>query len=230
MQKTYSRHVGEKFNPDGSARAFPGNTVICPVAPMSNTMQIITALHDDILDQVWHENYAILPPSSYHMTVFELVCDQVRKAEAWTTLCALDAPLEEVDAMMLSRWQEAPPAPLPSMRFDQLLIGDYITLRLAPKDEASNRMIRDYRDKLSTVFGFRQPQHDSYGFHISLAYRITALDEQEETAIAVFVQDWIPRLTRSLAHIELAPPQLTFFADMTNFAPTRASARQNVQK
>lgn len=229
MERVYSRHVGEKFNEDGSARLFPGNTVLCPVTPASDTMEILKQFHAAILQELWHRYYAMLPPSSFHMTVFDLVCDQVRKPENWTTLLPLDAPLEAVDAFVQQQWQSAPSAPQPSVVVGRLEIGDYITLRLRPLNDPANQLLRQYRDTLSAVFGIRQPNHTEYFFHLTYAYGITALDEREKEIIADFVQHWEPLLQQQLAVLELLPPQLCFFQDMTHFAATRASAQQKVQ-
>lgn len=230
MEKTYSRHVGEKFNQDGSARLFPGSTVLCHVDPNSETMKLLLKFHEAILRQAWHTNYAMLPPSSLHMTVFDLVCDQVRVPAAWTSRVALDAPLEAVDEMVLERWPFAPPAPPIKVIYDVLNIGEYITIRLKPQDEASNQCIRDYRDALSRLFGIRHPNHTSYFFHITFAYGITSLDVKEVAAINRFVGEWAPVLQNGLNQIELIPPKLCFFADMTHFSPKRETAQQNLKK
>ena len=230
MAKTYSKHVGEKFNADGSARLFPGNTVLCHVVPESSTMKLLKRFQQDILAQSWVKNFAMLPPSSYHMTVFDLVCDDVRSEEDWTFLLPLDEPMEAVDAMALERWQGAPTPPMPNVALDWLDIGDYITMRLKPKDEASNTELRDYRDALSELFGVRHPNHESYFFHLTYAYGITSLDDEEKEAIAEFVKEWKPVLEAGLSSIELKPPALCFFDDMTHFASSRTAAKQNVEK
>jgi hypothetical protein len=230
MEKTYSKHVGEKFDQDGNARLFPGNTVLCHVTPKSETMKLLLRFHSAILQQDWHKNYAMLPPSSFHMTVFDLVCDQVRKPEAWTSRLALDAPFTAVDAMTLENWQSAPAPPTIHVQLDYLDIGDYITLRLKPKDVHSNNLLREYRNSLSELFGIRHSNHESYFFHLTYAYGIKSLDEVEKEAIQVFVGEWMPVLQKGLSSIELEPPALCFFADMTHFAPSREEALQNVKK
>jgi hypothetical protein len=227
-EKTYSKHVGEKFNPDGSARLFPGNTILCHVAPDSATMASLQQFYKAILKEPWVTNYAMLPPSSYHMTVFDLVCDQVRKRENWTSLLPIDSPMEVVDAMVMEHWLDAPEPPQPKVMLDSLEIGDYITMRLKPKDEASDRQLRDYRDALSILFGIRHPNHESYFFHLTYAYGITSLEPSEKAAIAKFVEAWEPLLKKDLSMLALEPPVLRFFADMTHFTPTRAGAYQNV--
>ena len=228
--KTYSKHVDEKFNADGSAHQFPGNTVLCDVVPESDTMALLKQFYVAILQQPWVTNYAMLPPSSYHMTVFDLVCEDVRKTDAWTSLLPLDAPLEAVDAMALDRWQAAPKPPQPNVMLGWLEIGDYITLRLKPKDATSNKVLRDYRDALSVLFGIRHPNHESYFFHLTYAYGITSLDDEEKEAIAQFVEEWTPVLEEGLSSLELELPTLRFFADMTHFASSRDAALQNVKE
>ena len=229
MAKTYSQHVGEKFNPDGSACFFPGNTVLCPVVRQSQTFQVLSLFHNAILQQAWHRNFAMLPPSSYHMTVFDLVCDQVRKRGNWSSRLPLDAPLAVVDDFMVAQWKSAPPPPKPKMLLESLEIGAYITLRLKPINDRQNIALREYRNVLSQRFGVRHPNHDSYFFHLTFAYGITSLDADERVQIAAFVEKWEPQLRDQLSVLALQPPQLCFFADMTHFAPSRGEARQAVR-
>lgn len=230
MEKSYSKHVGEKFNADGSAHLFRGNTVLCHVEPESDTMKLLKRFQQAILAQPWVKNYAMLPPSSYHMTVFDLVCEDVRNPEDWTSLLPVDASLETVDEMVHEKWKDVPAPPQPKVMLDCLDIGDYITLRLRPKDAASNKALRNYRDALSELFGVCHPNHESYFFHLTYAYGITSLDEGEKQAIDAFVKEWTLVLKEGLSAIELKPPALCFFDDMTHFAPSRQQAKQNVQE
>jgi hypothetical protein len=162
------------------------------------------------------------------MTLFDLVCDQVRTPEQWTTALPLDAPLAEVDAFMEERWSDLPPAPMPDVRFTSLTIGDYITIHLAPENSQAELQLRTYRDLLAEVFGIRHPGHDTYAFHITLAYAVTRLTRREYKQAQIACETWNGELARRLEAPELLPPRLTYFADMTHFAPSREQARRNV--
>lgn len=230
MRRRFTPHVGEKFQEDGEARPFAGSSVICLVPGNSESMRALLRLRDEIDSQPWCSRFAMLPPSSYHMTLFDLVCDQVRTPEHWTTALPLEAPLAEVDAFMEERWSDLPPAPMPDVRFTSLTIGDYITLQLAPENSQAELQLRTYRDLLAEVFGIRQPDHDTYAFHITLAYAITRLTRRENKQAQITCDAWNRKLSGLLQSPELLPPRLTFFADMTHFAPSREQARRNVTR
>jgi hypothetical protein len=228
MRQRYTKHVGEKFHEDAKARAFAGSSIICLVPANSDSMRVLQRLHDDIDSQPWHTRFAMLPPSSYHMTLFDLVCDQVRTPEYWTSALPLDAPLAEVDAFMEECWSDLPPAPMPAVRVDSLTIGDYITIHLLPENSQAELQLRTYRNLLAEVFGIRHPGHDTYAFHITLAYAITRLTGRELKQAQSACEAWNVALVRQMEAPELLPPRLTFFADMTHFAPSRELARRNV--
>ena len=93
---------------------------------------------------------------------------------------------------------------------------------LEPVDRQTDQALRKYRDQVAEATGVRFEDHDSYQFHISLAYRLIELTEEEEDD-----------LTRMLAHIDRhlhenfglfhpPAPQLTFFNDMFHFATSLA--------
>ncbi|MBN2047045.1 MAG: DUF1868 domain-containing protein [Anaerolineaceae bacterium] len=226
--RSFSKHVGIKFMADGSARHFAGNTVICFIRPQSETWLMLSHIHRLLCAQDWARQFSLLPPSSYHMTVFEGVCDQVRGTDDWTRALPLEAPLTAVDEFFAGQWQAVPAPDGFRVRFDRIEVNGFITIRLAPADAAAEAEIRSFRDLLSERFQLRQPNHDAYGFHISLAYNIVPLDEAALRAAREWtVSELVPMLER-LGQIDLLPPGLVFFEDMTHFAGSRAAARRNV--
>jgi len=58
----------------------------------------------------------------------------------------------------------------------------------------SERLIRQYRDDVSAHLGVRAPNHLTYGFHISLAYRIFELEDADETGTTGVL--FLPRYVR----------------------------------
>ena len=190
MRQRYTKHVGEKFHEDGKARAFAGNSIICLVPGNSDSMRTLLRLRDQIDSQPWRTRFAMLPPSSYHMTLFDLVCDQVRTPEHWTSALPLDAPLAKVDAFMEERWSDLPPAPTPAMRFSSLTVGDYITIQLVPENSQAELQLRTYRNLLAEVFGIRHPGHETYAFHITLAYAVTRLTRREQKQAQIVCEAW----------------------------------------
>ncbi|MBC8163278.1 MAG: DUF1868 domain-containing protein [Roseiflexaceae bacterium] len=215
----YTREVGRKFHADGSPRLFPGNTIICFVSPDSPIGQAAGAFQNDLYRQPFGPAFALLPPSSFHMTVMELLCDQVRVAERWSSHLTLDTPLAAADARFVD---QVPPLSMPApltMRVDRLLYQDNMTLTLQATDAATADALRDYRATVASATGVRFPNHDTYGFHISLAYQLIELTSNETTALDTFCRAWEPRLRDAGSAISLASPVLACFDTMLRFVP-----------
>ncbi|MCB9136300.1 MAG: DUF1868 domain-containing protein [Anaerolineales bacterium] len=217
----YTPSVGQKFNPDGSAKAFPGNTVICHVPQDSATFELLLRVRRDAEAQPWGRKYSFLPPSSYHMTVFDGVCDQVRKPENWTSKLPLDASLEQVDDVLRTAWPNVPKPAGFSMQYRSFYAHDYIGMFIQPTTLEVERELRGFRDQLSAAFGIRHPNHAEYTFHITLAYGIEVLTETEDALVTEFEAQMHRDLQNNFGVLRLNTPELTFFADMACFAPVR---------
>lgn len=216
---TPTREVGRKFHPDGTARRFAGNTIICFVAPESVIGRAASAFQAALQAQSFGTKFTLLPPSSFHMTVMDLLCDEVRTAERWSTQLPLDVALSASDAFFAER---VPGIPAPTglvMQVSGLYYADNLMLTLDAADDATAAKLRDYRKAIAEATGVRHPDHDSYGFHMSLGYRLYELDADEAAALAELCEEWTPQLKTAGAAIALPPPELTAFDDMTLFVP-----------
>ena len=60
-------------------------------------------LHEKLLQSNLSSVITLLPPSSWYITVFEGVCDEVRKPGFWPSDLAVDAPLEDCDALLAEK-------------------------------------------------------------------------------------------------------------------------------
>jgi len=220
----YTSSVGQKFNPDGSTREFPGNTVLCHVPRDSTVFDLLLELRQKAERQPWARKFSFLPPPSYHMTVFDGVCDQVREQAHWSSQLPLDAPLEEVDDLLREAWLKAKPPQVIRMQYRRFYAtGGYLTLYLKAASPEVNRGLRNYRDKLSDAIGIRHPNHTFYAFHITLAYGIEVLTPFEQIKAWCFNMQMHSYLQRGFGTLRLKAPELSFFADMAYFAPKRPS-------
>jgi hypothetical protein len=225
----YSGNVGKKFNPDGSAKGFPGNTIICHIPPNCETYQFLLRFRAILQQQPWIKNYALLPPSSYHMTVFEGVCDQVRKPSHWTTKLPLNASLEAVDNLLIEEWPKIQKPTGFTMQMDHHFVMNTIGIRLKPINPEMEQKIRGFRDILANHFGIKMPGHSIYHFHISFAYQIIKLNFKERLQSLRFMKKDLKEYQQQFGTLILNEPELTFFTDMTDFAPNRKEAQQNRQ-
>ena len=215
--RAYTRHVGIKFHEDGTVMPFSGNTIICFVAPDTPLLGELLWMRETLQALACADHIGFLPPSSYHMTTFELLIDYWRQPQRWTPALPLDAPIARTDVFFQ---QVVPRVPAPEsflMRFSSVRPETPATLNIEPADEATALALRAYRDGLAEATGIRFPNHDTYQFHITLGYVLVDFDETaaaERDAVLRTIND---RFRASLRPFRLGPPQLVFFNDMAEF-------------
>lgn len=220
-QIIYTKHVGQKYHEDGSVRYFPGNTIICMVNTGTKLYEELVNVRDLLQELKCVNKFVFMPPSSYHMTAIEGVCDQVREQAYWTKLLPLDTPLEEVDKFFIEKYSTVTKPEFFSMKFDHIRIADGITLRLLPETDKAAHALKSFRDEVSEKLGLRFPDHDSYGFHISLAYTIIQLNDADKAEIDEMSQKVDAHLKENLGVFKVSSPRLLLFANMFTFSENR---------
>ena len=213
--------IGRKFNADGTPYPFRGNTFICKVrqGPDAPYFRALRDAHTDLRNQPFFGKIAVLPLSSYHMTVFDGANDQARKPGLWPTGLPYDAPIEECDREVARRLADFPlEAALPiRMRADptrQETFGTSLSVTLRPADEAEERKLRRLRDRLSDAVGIRAPGHDSYRFHTTLAYILRQLSAAEAEAARRAMARWAASAAEAEPVIAFDSPEFCTYDDM----------------
>ncbi|MBP1468286.1 DUF1868 domain-containing protein [Candidatus Chloroploca sp. M-50] len=215
----YTREVGRKFHADGTPQYFPGNTIICMLSPTHPLFQTASAFQEALGKTPVGAKFAFLPPASFHMTVMDLLCDQVRDPAHWAHALPHESTMAEADAFVYARVQPLVPPTELVMRVVGIFYGNNLMLTLKPADEATRNSLHAYRASVAAATGIRFPDHDTYGFHLSLAYRLIELTGAEEEVLTSVCHHWEPALQAAGAALVLPPPQLCRFDDMSNFVP-----------
>lgn len=217
----FGQSVGKKFNADGSARKFTGNTMICLLDHSSEVFLRTVKERDLIATALPRTVFSSLPDESLHMTAIEGVCDSVREKEYWTSLLPLDAPLKEVDDLFEEKWKEVPSFPDVKMRFDNLWISSGICIGLYPDTYEDDVLIRDWRDTVSSIMGLRFPGHDRYRFHISLGYGISMPNEREMQLLESFKNEFDEKCRKDGFTFTVPSASMTYFDSMLFFSKVR---------
>lgn len=92
-----------------------------------------------------------------------------------------------------------------------------LTVRLLPTDDAVEARLRKLRDRLSDVTGIREPDHDRYRFHITLAYQVAPLAPKEDDAWRRSLAAWKAMIARRAPIITLGNPEYCLLKDMFAF-------------
>jgi hypothetical protein len=212
--------LGAKFHADGSPAPFAGNTVICHLDPGSDAFRHMVAIQDAFRNASFAAKLAFLPPPSFHMTVFEGVCDTVRnKPGHWPDDLPNDAPCAEVTRRFSDKLA-AMPAPA-GFRTRPVGLRTFwpngCAVQLAPLDGDENRKIRDYRDALSETLRLRHADHDGYPFHSTLFYLIDWLSPAEQADFTELSRHGSDRLSSAGFLFELGAPEFCAFDDLGHF-------------
>ncbi|KAH3732650.1 hypothetical protein Pelo_16516 [Pelomyxa schiedti] len=196
----------EKCSPDGTFRRFPGNTVISFVDP--NVQSIVSQGQSFLSEPTISQTLAPLPPSSFHMTVFDL--KHGFNIEAPWYVVHEEMALKANSVLKNFTWSGDI-----VMNFDHMHMSHLLILRPANQRTADD--LAGLRAQLSTATGV--PCDPTYQFHISIAYpmyepsigqRVT-LNEARAKMTALF--------TSQLRSFVLPPPTFCTFEDMTAFKP-----------
>lgn len=218
--------VGRKFFADGRVKPFLGNTIVCHLPQQGAGAEPFNALLDvyrEMPQYSFVRKLTLLPPSSYHMTVFGAANDQDRRVPLWPADLPLDLPMAECNRLLgerLRRFQLGEDAPPYRMRVEPSeppASEAPITLRLVPIDETENVRLRRLRDRLSKCLAIRAPSHDTYRFHVTLAYLIRWLTLEEHREFRGALEHWRETVARRCPVIELGAPEYCTLKDMFAF-------------
>jgi len=208
--------LGTRVDESGAFLPEYGNTIVNHVVAGSRTEQALIEVRQRLMALPFAHHFAFTPISSLHMTVAQGVIDNRRKMDFWPSDTDLDTPVDDVTRLYLERLAGFDSRGAFSVTADGMTpLG--LTLKGAtPEDE---RVLRRWRDDLVPVFGYRQPGHDDYRFHITFAYLIDWLPPEA-------VDIYEPALAACLDHVRAEVPVLELddmafcrFDDMNHFEP-----------
>lgn len=214
----YPSGVPDKFDLDGNVQHFPGNTIISHLSNSTKLYSSLIILYDRLKQDPLSHLYVLLPPSSWHMSVFEGVVDKRREPGYWPSNLATDASLEECTALFeneLSSFdlQTDLPYHLSIVEFKPLKNG--ISLRIEPH-MADNTALRGLRDQLADLLQIRRPNHNRYGFHLTVAYLLRYPTDDQKSKLMSLLMDHFRDMPKEF---ELGPPEFCSFEDMFGFEP-----------
>ena len=212
----YPSGVPNKFDPDGNVQHFPGNTIICHLPNSSELYSSMLVLYDRLKQSPLSHLYAMLPPTSWHMTVFEGVVDKNWKPGYWPSNLPADTSLGDCTALFkeeLSSFDLQTTLPYHMQVVGMTNSGLGLHVEPQPTD---NTNLRTLRDRLAKLLQIRHPDHDHYGFHISLGYLLRYLTKEQKRELADLFMDHFKDMPKEFA---LGPPEFCVFEDMYAYEP-----------
>ncbi|KAF5626794.1 RNA ligase cyclic nucleotide phosphodiesterase [Fusarium tjaetaba] len=220
--QVYPPAVHTKFSPDGNPLRYPGNTTVCHIPAESLLLPGLWEVYNTIASHpTLSKKFRLLPPDSWHMTVFDGVREEEAEPGMWPE--GLEKlPLEEctrnfsksVKSLGLSLMAEglAPPY---KMRVNGFQLGQFgMALDIVGATEEEEKRMRRLRDRLADAFGFHAPNHLTYRFHVSIAYLIRWLESEDQAEFEKALTGWLPKIKRGF---ELGTVEFCTFDDMFSF-------------
>lgn len=217
----YGSQIGKKFHMDGTAAAYPGNTVVSDATPETRAYQVMSECLTMLESAGLSELFIPLPKDSYHMTVIRGVNDLVREAAYWPAALPVDAPMTTADDYMTSAIGSVPNPGRMRMRFGEAKINaEDFRISMLPADDDQEQVLRRYRDQVADAIGLRLPGHDGYTFHITMAYTWQLPDEKQQEVIQ-HLKARMDALLVAQPLVELHPPHIAYYRDMLSFSEAR---------
>ena len=209
-------HLGTRFDATGRFLPEHGNTVVAHVLPGSPTDHALRDLRERLMAAPWAGHFAFTEPESYHMTVFEGVIETRPDADAWPEGIDPSRGVDAATRAMTDRLAGFTPPPAFRMRVAEVAPFGLVLSGATHKDEANARA---WRDALARVLHLRMPDHDSYGFHTTLAYARSWVAPADLPPIVAEMAGLTREVQARLPVLDLGPPSFCTFADMNAFPP-----------
>lgn len=215
LKPKYPPGVPEKFDTDGNAQRFAGNAIISYLPNSSDVHGRLLSFYDQLRQSKNSHLYALLPPSSWHMTILGGALDS-RQPGYWPTNLAMDASLDDCNSLFVDELSTFDLQTILPLRL--LVTGLTPTglgLHVEPQ-AADDTSLRTLRDRLASVLQIRYPDHDVFAFHISIAYFLRYLTGEQEDEIRREFTDSFKDLPM---YLELDAPVLCVFENMLAYTP-----------
>lgn len=208
------QHLGTRYDTAGVFLPEPGNTIVCNVQPGTETQAVLFEIRDRFRDRPDAHKLAFTAPESLHMTLLDGVIMSRRLPAHWPAGVSVDTSLDDMDALFLERLRAFTPGP----RFNVEAVEVRPTgLGVDGVTAEDRRIMRDWRNRLSDLMGFRHPNHDSYAFHLTMAYPIAWFDDADLPAWQDLFDQALVDIRRRAPVLELRAPAFCRYDDMNWF-------------
>ena len=219
---TYGKEIGRKFYEDGRVRRYPGNTVVADITPEYSAYPVMEKLYEMVENEGFDKTHLImLPKDSYHMTVIRGLNDQVRVDGFWPEGLSREIPMEEVDDYISAAVGRVEMLGQIRMKFDRVTIsGTAMKAVLVPADGEQADILKNFRDSVANEIGLRLPGHDTYVYHITLAYTRVIPEGDDD----IRMKNMISKMNEYVAEqpaFDITPPYMAYYDDMLAFSPVR---------
>ena len=211
-----------KFDDKGNALSFPGCTIICNIPLNTDLSNQIISFQKNIENFNPKKTYFYLPPSSFHMTLFDCCNLNTKNTNYWPSDMDPDMDYNDI-AVELNKKIENYNFPKEFNLKLKTFFGGY-SIILTPFSEKDEKILRNCRDELSNLLKIKFENHQRYTFHITLAYILRQLNETEIKNLIEFNKQLSSDFNKKFPKITFTKPEMCTFKDMLEFKSINSSS------
>jgi len=207
-----------KFDHNGKPLPFPGCSIISKIPLNSDLFYEIKLLQLKFKDLSPEKAYTYLPETSFHMTLFDCCNVNTVNTPYWPKNIVDDNNYTKIAYILSKRIKKY----IFPDKFDlklKKLFGGY-SIILEGNTKKDEKIIRDCRNKLSDLLGIRFENHDTYTFHITLAYILRNLKGDEIKKLIKTNSRLREIFIKNFPIIQIEKPVLCTFENMYEFKST----------
>ena len=210
-----------KFDDRGNPLPFSGCTIICNIPLNTNLSDQIISLQKNIVNFNPEKTYFYLPPSSFHMTLFDCCNFNTKNTNYWPSDIDPDMDYKDIAVELNKRIQNYIFPKEFNLKL-KMFFGGY-SIILEPFSEKDEKILRNCRDELSSLLKIKFENHHRYTFHITLAYILRELNQTEIKNLIEFNKKLFFEFSKSFSKLTLERPEMCTFEDMLEFKSINSS-------
>ena len=208
----------KKFDHSGKPLPFPGCSIICKIPIKSDLYYETKLLQSKYRDLNPVKAYTYLPDKSFHMTLFDCCNVNTFKTQYWPKNIVKDNNYKKISYLLTRRIKDLKFPDKFNLKLKKLF-GGY-SMILEGNTKKDEKIIRDYRNKLSNLLEIRFENHDTYTFHITLAYILRKLKGDEIKKLIKTNSRLQDIFIKNFPIIQIEKPVLCTFENMYEFKST----------
>lgn len=213
----------EKFLRDGTAKRHSGSSFVSYVVTDSPFYRTGVQIMDDIRAEGFGSHFALLPPSSLHMTVLQGIKERRYVDLPWPGWLDGISDLPQAVLAMCDRLVQAQITGIREVSMKpaglkDLSSGDALGFLLEPATDKDLDILQTFRHRAGEVLEIEVPSLDEYHFHSTLGYRLIEPDITEVARLTE-LQDKYTQWTRQVERVDLEEVAFCIFNDMLSFSP-----------
>ena len=211
-----------KFDDKGNPLPFPGCTIICNIPLNTILSDQIIGFQKNIENFNPEKTYFYLPPSSFHMTLFDCCNFNTKNTNYWPSDIGPGMDYKDIAIELNKRIQNYIFPEEFNLKL-KMFFGGY-SIILEPYSEKDEKILRNCRDELSSLLKIKYENHQRYTFHITLAYILRELNQIEINNLIEFNKKLSLDFSKKFPKITFTKPEMCIFEDMLEFKSINPSS------